>query len=97
MPTFIVTFHYLGRDWFMRSEKCWTDQPSRASHYSNVQAAGATLATARRHMRKKQVEARIVASTSRVEAPSFGRDIGQEGMSPNAGRAAQAIRSMRRE
>lgn len=84
MPTFNVTFNYLGRDWFMCAEKCWTDQPSRASQYINGQAAGAALAKARRYMRNKQVEARIVASTSQVEAPSFDRDIGEEGVSPNA-------------
>jgi hypothetical protein len=88
MTTFNVTFHYLGRDWFLSTKNSWTDQPSGASHYISREAAGAALVTARRYMRNKQVKARVVATPPTVEAPLFGRHIEQEGMFPIADGAA---------
>jgi hypothetical protein len=61
-----VTFHYLGRDWFLCG-KSWTDEFPRASHYVSEEAAGAALAKARRYMRNKQAKARIVAITQDVD------------------------------
>ncbi len=39
---FIVTFHYLGRDWFLCA-KSWTIEPAHASRYINAEAAAAAL------------------------------------------------------
>jgi hypothetical protein len=90
MTTFNVTFHYLGRDWFLSTKNCWTDQPSGASHYISREAAGAALVTARRYMRNKQVKARIVATPPTVGTP-LGRIIEQEGMFPIADGAAHPL------
>jgi hypothetical protein len=90
MTTFNVTFSYLGRDWFLTA-KSWTDQPSSATDYTNREAAAAALVTARRRMRNKQVNARIVARTPVEEAPLSGEPIGQEGMFPNADGAARTL------
>lgn len=79
METYLVTFNYLGRDWFLCA-KAWTDDPSRASHYRNQEAANAALATARRYMRNKQVKARIVVTPRTEEAARYGRRIEQEEM-----------------
>jgi|SRR5271170_6196034 hypothetical protein len=64
---FIVTFHYLGRDWFLCA-KSWTIEPAHASRYINAEAAAAALMIARRYMRNKQVKARIVSATPLVES-----------------------------
>ena len=66
MTTLTVTFHYLGRDWFLCG-KSWTDEFPRASLYVSEEAAGAALATARRYMRNKQAKARIVAMAPDVD------------------------------
>jgi hypothetical protein len=91
MTTFNVTSHYLGRDWFLSTKNCWTDQSSGASNYISREAAGAALVTARRYMRNKQVKARIVATPPAVEATLFGRHIEQEGMFPIADAAAHPL------
>ncbi len=66
VTTFIVTFHYLGNDWFLRA-KTWTEEFPRASRYSNEETARAALATARRYMRNKQSKARVVSTTLAME------------------------------
>ena len=81
MTTFIVTFHYFGRDWFLCG-KSWTVEPARASHYINGDAADAALLTARRCMKNKQVKTRIVVASQTVASSPFGSD--NEGISPNA-------------
>lgn len=91
MTTFTVTFHYLGRDWFLSKKNCWTDQPSGASHYISEEAAGAALVAARRYMRNKQVRARSVATPPTVETPLSGRHIEQEGMLSIADGAAYPL------
>jgi len=77
IKTYVVTFHYLGCDWFLCG-KSWTVEPARASHYINAEAAGAALATARRFMKNKQVKARIVAAAPTVGTPPVGSDKEQE-------------------
>jgi len=67
MPTFTVTFRYLGRVWFLCG-RFWTEEAARASHHTNEEAAGAALTKARRYMRNKQLSARIVMNLLAAEA-----------------------------